>query len=195
VAWLGVLNHEDTKSRRKDKKKLKRDYMKKKTKFIFAVLFINIALALLVFGALLCFWVSENTCPKHPKTPILPKSFAKYNVYNIERDDDNWGRNEHIQRFYRAWKNKESYAIYELNRGLDCLMPTFWITDNGIVTRIIVDYPSIFKKKYLINRIDDFSIYYWVNDELKNASLENIKYQDLILKGQVDTKKKTAIGN
>lgn len=152
-------------------------------KIAFSVFFMAI-------GYFLHFSILKNACPEPPEIPELPKSYEGYQIYDLNRDDGHWGRNMHIQKFYEAWKNDQAYGIYELNRGLDCLMPTFWITDKGQVTRIVIDCTGLFKKRYIIDKIQDVSICYWDNDNLVRTEVDKSKYCDLILKAETIVKNK-----
>ena len=153
--------------------------------------------AIVVFCLLLIFsgyvlnellWDREH---RFPKMPSLPTAFQGYEFENV---DAPWNlRNEEIEKFYMAWKNKETYGIYEASVGIDSLVRSYWLTENGEVKLIrVIEAPFWAKKAYPVWEVEKISIGYWNNDEIVEIDPTINRQHDLILR-PVDSKSKSVI--
>jgi hypothetical protein len=134
-------------------------------------------------------WDREHRFPKMPK---LPKAFQGYEFENV---DAPWNlRNEQIEKFYLAWKNNETYGIYEASVGIDSLIRSYWLTEKGKVKLIrVIEAPFWEKKTYPVWEIEDISVGYWNDDELIEVDPIANRQYDLILQPKGDAKKSTII--
>jgi hypothetical protein len=123
-------------------------------------------------------WDREHRFPNMPK---LPSAFKDYHFENI---DAPWNlRNEEIKKFYHAWQEKETYGIYEASVGLDSLIRSFWLTENGKVKLIrVIEAPFWRKKIYPVWEINNISLGYWnKNEEFIKIDPDADEQHDLII--------------
>ena len=130
-------------------------------------------------------WDREH---RFPKMPNLPTTFQDYEFENV---DAPWNlRNDQIEKFYRAWKDNETYGIYEAGVGIDSLVRTYWLTENGKVKLIrVIEAPFWRKKTYPVWEIEKISIGYLNEDEFVEVDPTTNRQYDLLLRANGETEK------
>ena len=101
------------------------------------------------------------TVPKLPNN--APKMFLEYekNSYFDDILGASFRRGEGLYDFYDAWKNKETYGVYDNGWGLDDLVHMYWLTKDGKIYRFCISDHGSFsgKKAYYVDESDSVSIY------------------------------------
>lgn len=154
--------------------------MKKHQKLLLFLLKFAFCLLLIFSGYVLneILWDREH---RFPKMPSLPAAFQGYEFENV---DAPWNlRNEEIEKFYLAWKNKETYGIYEAGMGIDSLVRSYWLTENGTVKLIrVIEAPFWKRKTYPVWETNNISIGYMNGDEYVEIDPAINQQHDLILR-------------
>lgn len=99
-----------------------------------------------------------------PIVPKLPKNapaiFQEYEFYDLNMAGSY--RNKCLYDFHKAWTNKETYGFYDIGVGLDDLIHSYWLTDNGKVFYLeISDHGSnLIEKRCYIDELQSVSFYH-----------------------------------
>lgn len=73
----------------------------------------------------------KGRVPRPPKRAGMPAVFYQVEYHNLVAPVEI--RNATIEKFVRAWKNNERYAVYDYIPDLDFFWSTYWVTENGKV--------------------------------------------------------------
>lgn len=107
----------------------------------------------------------EYSFHEYPSVPELPNNapaiFRDYDFYDLNMAGPE--RNEFLYDFYKAWKEKEKLGFYEVGFGMDDLIHTYWLTQNGEVFRYVIsDHGSfLIEKTYHFDKYEKVSFYKW----------------------------------
>jgi len=154
------------------------------------VIIITCAVCLFAVSYLLRVLEPQEKCPVCMPLPELPSPYQKYEFHRL----DDMHRNYYVQKFYQAWKKKETYAICDQGAGIDTCIAIFWITEHGKITRIIADHLNFTgrgQKLYTIHEVDSVSVYSWLHDDevkdgkslmLVEIDPDKIVHRDLLIK-------------
>ena len=102
-------------------------------------------------------------CPTIPKLPKnAPDMFKQYQEHEGFDNLNEAGcfRGERLYGFYYAWKNKDTYGVYENGWGIDDLVHDYWLTKGGKVYRFCISEHVGLRdaKSYHMDELDSVSV-------------------------------------
>ncbi len=105
----------------------------------------------------------KGRVPRPPKRAGVPAVFYQVEYHNLVAPVEI--RNATIEKFVRAWKNNEKFAVYDTGSGLDCIMSFYWVTENGKIFLLLTDDEHMLWNKTVVYRsISQPILFYQDND-------------------------------